>query len=183
MRFCFVTLSLELRTFQRYSLDGDIPNASTAFPLQRRRSILSEASTQYRQSTTASSSQTNTPPNAHADSSARGSPPHHVHHAGWKENLRDLSKLHWINRAGSPPIAHHDATESEGVHEKGYNSTDTEVEAKRDVNPWKRERRKRRRKAEIYVKFSDPSHYTTLTRASHRLLDTYRLLSPGRRSF
>lgn len=98
------------------------------------------------------------------------------------ENLRDLSKLHWIHRAGSPPDTHHGATESEGVTEKGYNSTDTEAEVKRDVNTWRRERKKRRRKAEIYVRFSVPSHYTTLTQVS-RLLDIFRLLSLGRRLF
>lgn len=135
----------------RYSLDNNIPKASTTLSSQRPRSILSEAGTQHRHSTTSSSSQTNTPPNAHPDSSAHGSPPHHVHHAGWMENLRDLSKLHWIHPAGSPPDAHHGATESEGVDEKGYHSTDTEAEAKRDVNTWRRDRKKRRRKAEIYI--------------------------------
>ncbi|KAI0280636.1 hypothetical protein BGY98DRAFT_1088820 [Russula aff. rugulosa BPL654] len=132
--------SLKLRYFRRYSLENNIPRASTVFPLQRSRSMLFEAGTQHHQSPT-SSSQTNTPPNAHPDHSARG----------WMENLRDLSKLHWYRHAGSPPDAHHDATESEGVHEKGYHSTDTEVEGKRDVNTWRRERKKRRRKAEIYI--------------------------------
>lgn len=145
--------------------------------------MLFEAGTQHHHSTTSSSSQTNTPPNAHPDSSAHGSPPHHVHHAGWMENLRDLSKLHCIRHAGSPPDVHHRATESEGVDEKGYHSTDTEAEAKRDVNTWRRERKKRRRKAEIYVRFSVHSHYTAMTQASRRLLDIFRLLSPGRPSF
>jgi hypothetical protein len=99
------------------------------------------------------------------------------------ENLRDLSKLHWIHPAGSPPDAHHGATESEGVDEKGYHSTDTEAEAKRDVNTWRRDRKKRRRKAEIYVRLSAPSHYTALTQASRRLLDIFRPLSPGRHLF
>jgi hypothetical protein len=99
------------------------------------------------------------------------------------ENLRDLSKLHCIRHAGSPPDVHHRATESEGVDEKGYHSTDTEAEAKRDVNTWRRERKKRRRKAEIYVRFSVHSHYTAMTQASRRLLDIFRLLSPGRPSF
>jgi hypothetical protein len=99
------------------------------------------------------------------------------------ENLRDLSKLHWIHHADSPPDAHHGATENEGVDEKGYHSTDTDVEAKRDLNTWRRERKKRRRKAEIYVRFSVPSHYVALTQASRRLLDIFRLLSPGRRLF
>lgn len=99
------------------------------------------------------------------------------------ENLRDISKLHWSHHAGSPSDAHHDATESEGAHEKGYHSTDTEAEEKRDVNAWRRERKKRRRKAEIYVRSVVPSHYTPLTRGSGRSLDTFRLLSPGRRLF
>jgi hypothetical protein len=183
LRFRFVNVSLKLRSFRRYSLDNNIPKASTTLSSQRPRSILSEAGTQHRHSTTSSSSQTNTPPNAHPDSSAHGSPPHHVHHAGWMENLRDLSKLHWIHPAGSPPDAHHGATESEGVDEKGYHSTDTEAEAKRDVNTWRRDRKKRRRKAEIYVRLSAPSHYTALTQASRRLLDIFRPLSPGRHLF
>lgn len=99
------------------------------------------------------------------------------------ESLRDLSKLHRIHHAGSPSDAHHGATESEGVDEKGCHSTDTDVEAKRDVNTWRRDRKKRRRKAEIYVRFSAPFHYAALTQASRRLLDIFRLLSPGRRLF
>lgn len=145
--------------------------------------MLFEAGTQNHHSTTSSSSQTNTPPNAQPDFSAPGLPPQYVHHAGWMENLRDLSKLHRIRHAGSPPNAHHGATESEGVDEKGYHSTDTEAEAKRDLNTWRRERKKRRRKAEIYVRFSVPSRCTSLTQASRRLLDIFRLLFPGRPLF
>ncbi len=115
--------------------------------------MLFEAGTQHHHSTT-SSSRTASPPNSRPGSSAHGSPPHHVHHAGWMENLRDLSKR--IHHAGSSPGAHHGASESEGIDEKGYHSADTEVEAKRDVNTWRRERKKRRRKAEIYVRFSSP---------------------------
>jgi hypothetical protein len=165
LRFCFVNFSFKLRAFRRYFLDSNVPKASTAFSLQRPRSMLSEAGTQHYHSPTSSCSQTNTPPNAHPDSSAHGSPPHHVHHAG------------------SPADAHYGATESQGVDEKGYQSTDTEAEAKRDGNTWRRERKKRRRKAEIYVRFSVPSHYTALAQASRRLLDIFRLLSPGRRLF
>lgn len=163
LRFCSVNFFLKLRTFQRYFLDNNIPNASS---FQTPRSILFEAGTQHHHhSTTSSSSQANTPPNAHPDCSAPGSPPHHVYHSG------------------SSTDAHHGATESEGVDEKGYHSTDTEAEGKRDGNTWRRERKKRRRKAEIYVRFSVPSHYTALTQASCRLLDIFRLLSPGRRLF
>lgn len=180
--FLLCYLLLKLIAFRRYSLDGNIPNASTAFPLQRPRSMLFEVGTQHHRSTTSSSSPTNTPPNAHPDSSARGSPLHHVRNVGWVENLRDLSKLHWIHRASSPPDAHHGATESESVQEKGYHSTDTEAEAKRDVNTWRREKKKRRRKAEIYVRISVPSHHTTDSGAP-RLLDIFRLLSPDRRLF
>jgi hypothetical protein len=64
------------------------------------------------------------------------------------ENLRDLSKLHRIAHAGE-----NEATEGEGVDEKGYVSTDTETEARRDMSAWRRERKKRRRKAEIFVGF------------------------------
>ena len=183
MCFCFVNFSLKLRAFRRYSLDSNIPEASTALSSQRPRSMLFEAGTHQHHSTTSSSSQTDTPPNVHPDSSAHGLPPHHVHHAGWMENLRDLSKLRWNHPAGSLPDTHHRATASEGVDEKGYHSTDTEAEAKRDVNTGRRDRKKRRRKAEIYVRFSVPSHYTALTQASRRLLDIFRLLSPGRRLF
>jgi hypothetical protein len=51
------------------------------------------------------------------------------------------------------------------------------------VNTWRRERKKRRRKAEIYVRFSVPAHYIALTHASRRSLDIFRLLSLGRRLF
>ena len=180
--FWFVYVSLNLRNFRRYSLDNNFPEASTAHSSQRPRSMLSEAVTQNHQSTTSSSSKTNTPPNAQPDFSTRDSPPQYVHHAGWMENLRDLSKLHRIRLAGSPSDAHHGATESEGVDEKGYHSTETEADAKRDLNSWRRERKKRRHKAEIYVRFSAPSRIS-LTQASRRLLDIFRLLSPGRPLF
>lgn len=68
--------------------------------------------------------------------------------------MRDLSKLPWIAHAGSLHSVENGATpEGEGVDEKGYVSTDTEAEAKRDVSTWRRERKKRRRKAEIFVGF------------------------------
>ena len=67
----------------------------------------------------------------------------------WSESLRDLSKFGHI---GSPG-AQNEATDKEGLDEKGYLSTDTENGAKRDVRTRKREGKKRRRKAEIYVRF------------------------------
>jgi hypothetical protein len=143
--FLFCTSSPNLKAFLRYSLDGNISRPPAAVSSQRPRSMLSEPGTQHH-STTASSSS-----NSHVDSSAHGSPSPHVHHASWMENL---PKLHWPAHAGAPHGAENAATESERVDEKGYVSTDTEAEAKRDVSTWKRERKKRRRKAEIYVRFS-----------------------------
>jgi hypothetical protein len=69
------------------------------------------------------------------------------------ENLRDLSKLHWTAHAGSPQSAENGATEGESVDEKGYVSTDPEAEARRDMSARRRERKKRRHKAEIFVGF------------------------------
>ena len=112
--------------------------------------MLFESGTQHHQTTTLSP-QTATSPKSRVDSSTPGSPSPHVHHTRWMESLRDLSKLHWIAHAGSHQGAESAAIESEGVDEKGYVSTDTEPEARRDVSNWRRERKRRRRKAEIYV--------------------------------
>lgn len=67
--------------------------------------------------------------------------------------MRDLSKGGLSGHTGSVMAAQNAATDREGVDEKGYLSTDTENEARRDVRTWKREGKKRRRKAEIYVGF------------------------------
>jgi hypothetical protein len=180
--FLFCNFSPKLRHIRRYSLDSNIPRPPTTFSLQRPRSMLFERGTQHL-STTTSSSPPTTPPKLHVGSSAPGSLSHHVHHASWVENLRDLSKLHWISHAGSPQGVENAATEGEGVDEKDYVSTDTEAEARRDVSARRRERKRRRRKAEIYVGSSVPSHCTALTRAFNRLLAIFRPLSHGRRLF
>lgn len=63
--------------------------------------------------------------------------------------MRDLSKFGHIGSSG----AQNEATDKEGLYEKAYHSTDTENGAKRDVRTRRREGKRRRRKAEIYVRF------------------------------
>ena len=118
--------------------------------------MLIERGTRHRSSTTSSSPRT-PPPHSHVGSSAPGSLPSHAHRASWVENLREVSKLHWTAHAGPPHGVENAETEGEGADEKDYVSTDTEAEARRDVSAWRREKKRRRRKAEIYVRFSAPS--------------------------
>ncbi|KAI9461872.1 hypothetical protein F5148DRAFT_1276653 [Russula earlei] len=134
----------------RYSLDSHVPKAPPSASSKRPRSMLSEAGSQH-QSASSSPSQTPTHPNLHFDAvpSESASLPPHGHHTTWAENWRDLSKR-GINHARHSPDAHM-ATNSEGLDEKGYLTTDTENEARRDLRTWRRERKKRRRKAEIYI--------------------------------
>ncbi|KAH9971269.1 hypothetical protein BJV74DRAFT_889383 [Russula compacta] len=134
----------------RYSLDSNFPSAPSApagSSLQRPRSMLFEASTQPHSSTT-SSSQTPPHTNPHLDPVSSS---HHGHRARWAESLRDLTKHSWIDHTGSSLGLHTVATDSEGFDEKGRLSTDTENEGKQDMSTWRRERKKRRRKAEIYI--------------------------------
>ena len=71
------------------------------------------------------------------------------HFERWSESLRDLSKFGHIGPSGTQ----NKVTDKEDLDEKAYLSTDTENGAKRDVRTRKREGKKRRRKAEIYVRF------------------------------
>ena len=122
--------------------------------------MLFEASTQPHLSTTSSSSQTPPHTNPHVEPV---SSLHHGHRARWAESLRDLTKHSWISHTGSSLGLHTAATDREGFDEKGHISTDTENEGKQDMRTWRRERKKRRRKAEIYVSF------LYLPAACHRL--------------
>jgi len=81
------------------------------------------------------------------DSFASVSLPGLAHFGRWPDSLRDLSK----GGLSGHTSAQNAATDKEGVDEKGYLSTDTE--ARRDVKTRKREGKRRRRKAEIYVGF------------------------------
>jgi hypothetical protein len=84
------------------------------------------------------------------DSSASVSLPGLAHFGKWPECLRDLSKGgHTDSLIG----AQNAAIDKEVVDEKGYLSTDTENEARRDVKTRKREGKRRRRMAKIYVSF------------------------------
>jgi len=108
--------------------------------------MLFESSSQ-RQSASTSQTPTHTTPQ---DPSP---PPAHTHHSKWTEGLYDLFQRGWIGHPGHSPGVENTASHSDGFDEKGYLSTSTENEARRDVSSWRRERKKRRRKAEIYVSF------------------------------
>ena len=110
--------------------------------------MLFEASVQHH-SYPSSASQTPTHASPHVKPFDSVSSPRLGHFERWSENLRDLSKIGHIGSSG----AQNGATYKEGSDEKAYLSTDTENEAKRDVRTRRREGKRRRRKAEIYVRF------------------------------
>ena len=116
------------------------------------RSSSFEASTQHH-SSRSSTSHTPTPTSPHVDSFASVSLPGLAHFGRWPESLRDLSKGGLSGHTGSVVDAQNAAIDKEGVNEKGYLSTDTGNEARRNVKTRKREGKKRRRKSEIYVGF------------------------------
>jgi hypothetical protein len=73
------------------------------------------------------------------------------HRAKW---TGDLPKRGWISEQGAFPGAPNMVTDRACFNEKGHLSADTEDDGRRDATTWRRERKKRRRKAEIYVRFS-----------------------------
>lgn len=98
-----------------------------------------------------SSLQTPTNTSPHACSLPSDSSAPHKHSAKWTESLRDLSKPGWIKHSGTNPGAPDTVIDSEGFDEKGHVSTDTENDERHNATSWRREKKKRRRKAEIYV--------------------------------
>lgn len=128
----------------RYSLDGAVRAVPQQTLQQRPRSALG---TQHRLSSSSSlQSPAYTSPHAHSPQPASPSTPGPL--AKWTEALRDLPKRGRISHPG----VSHTATDSEAGDEKERRSTDTEDEKRRDaVDTWRRDKKKRRRKAEIYI--------------------------------
>ncbi|KAI0295613.1 hypothetical protein B0F90DRAFT_1811458 [Multifurca ochricompacta] len=99
----------------------------------------------------------------HADLVSSESSPGPGHFAKWTETLRDLPKRGWISHPGISPSAPRVSTDSEGFDEKEPFTVDTETYARREATNWKRDKKKRRRKTEIYVTrammmFGGPTH-------------------------
>jgi hypothetical protein len=146
----FSVILLKPRAVDRYSLDSNIPNAPTNLSSQRPRSMLFQTTNQNH-SSSSSSSQTPAHANPHVGSSASVPP---TPRARWIENLHDLPKRGWTGHTSTAPAAGKNAAiDDEGFDEKGHHSTDTDNDPRRDASTWRRERKKRRRKAEIYVGF------------------------------
>ncbi|KAI0287073.1 hypothetical protein BC826DRAFT_74601 [Russula brevipes] len=132
----------------RYSLDGNIPNAPTNLSSQRPRSMLFQT-TDQNHSSSSSTSQTPAHANPHVGSSASVPP---TPRARWIESLHDLPKRGWTGHTSTAPAAGKNAAiDDEGFDEKGHHSTDTDNDPRRDASTWRREKKKRRRKAEIYI--------------------------------
>ncbi|KAI0247757.1 hypothetical protein BJV78DRAFT_1243036 [Lactifluus subvellereus] len=122
----------------RYSLDDSVLTGPMRTPLQRPRGMLFEGSMQHH-STLSPSSQTPTHSSPHACPLPSDLPAPHEHSAKLTESLHTF------------PGAPNTVIDSEGFDEKGHVSTDTENDGRRDATSWRRERKKRRRKAEIYI--------------------------------
>jgi hypothetical protein len=129
----------------RYSLDGGVPTAPQHPPPQRPRSALSNGGTQHQLSSSSSFFQSpHTNPHAQPPHSAS---PAHGTLAKLTETLCELPKRGRISHPGTSRTA----TDSEGGDEKEDLSTDTENDKRRDAAGRRRDKNKRRRKAEIYI--------------------------------
>jgi hypothetical protein len=124
--------------FFSYSLDGGVQTTSQHPPQQRPRSALSGGVMRHRSS---SSSSSHSAPHAQPPHSASLPTPRPL--AKLTETLRDLPKRGRISHPSTPHTATDSGDEKEGL------STDTENDKRRDAV--RRDKNKRRRKAEIYV--------------------------------
>ncbi|KAI0259453.1 hypothetical protein BC834DRAFT_833522 [Gloeopeniophorella convolvens] len=132
----------------RYSLDSKIPTVQ-GHPSSRPASMIIDENAHQR---SASSSQSPTHPNTQTDPSPSDTVPLHGHRMRWTETLRDLPKSGWMIHPGTAPGTPNTATDSElGYDEKEHLAAEKEADKRRHMQGRRRDAKKRRRKAEIYI--------------------------------